>query len=232
MDVIRIMTDYDAMGINRIFLAAAHTWASASQISKLAQLVQVARAHNIEVHGMTMEDPYAVYPKDGNYDDVINSYISPVISSNLFDGLHIDCEPHGIREDDNHPKSNYSEYSFPWSNDTDPDDDVDDTDYDNNNTIMGYYCNLLSAIRDEIDENRPGFEFSAAIGYWYHDKYQNELGEFFSIGQYAEYVDTLVPMCYGDPPSDVGASANSIKDELDEEGHALNSDSAEEVGLP
>lgn len=175
-------------------------------INKLVQFIQLAKSRGIDTHAMTLQAPkYSLaieHSKALNKIQRILLYNKNHVES-AFGGIHIDTEPHALRNED--PESNPF---FHWWSRGDVDEDVR---WSRNEVIMTQYLELLRRIRSAIDAHTTAtgqsLVFSAAIAWWFNEK-STEIVEDSSqvklrsgaATKLAEHVDVLVPMVYHKGP--------------------------------
>ncbi|MFH0887079.1 MAG: hypothetical protein V1843_02805, partial [bacterium] len=170
------------MGINTVFLSVDDTLLpggssySATYTDKVKDFITKANTNSISTHAMILEAPTYTYTT--NHTSAL-SHVQTVINfcknntATAFSGIHIDVEPHALPE---------------WTT----------TYTGTQEALMQQYISLLSQIHDLIkgSSGLSSLNFSAAIAYWYNEKYLEGVLPSGSAANIARYVDTMIPMAY------------------------------------
>ncbi|MHA1372380.1 MAG: hypothetical protein ACTSRA_21990 [Promethearchaeota archaeon] len=174
-----------------------------SYMEKVLTFLSLCDKREISVHAMILEDPAFVDVQ--NHESALNS-IDSILHFNenndvRFKGVHIDTEPH---------------VNIRWAS---------ASNWSQRNEVFQDWLSLLGKIRQYVDvnyfntsdlDNKSGiddFEFSAAIGHWYHDR--SETGDLAggSAAELHDFLDFIVPMVY----DGIGRTAAEIIDAVEPE---------------
>ena len=153
---------------------------------KLVDFIQRAKAPEIQIHAMTLEEPiftYEVHHPDGLALIEHALQYCRTHPHEVFAGIHIDTEPHALEE--------WKEAGDDWTR---------------RELLMAQYVQLLSKIRHALDKSDVDLEFSASIAWWYNERADSGDLPSGDAVLLATYLDCLAPMVY----DGIGGTAEEI----------------------
>jgi hypothetical protein len=184
------------LSVHPHYLNTSHPEYDVNYSAQIRHLLDLSAAQNISIHFMTLQDANFCNPSQfGNGMQLINEILAFLDQYPMqkIAGIHLDVEPHAH---DNWSTSNWSQ----------------------NNEIFDNWLSLINTIHVRIttynQNTSNSLKLSAAVGYWYNERFLSGILNNGSVAILHQYLDFIVPMVYGGIGKDANDIISKVNDEI------------------